>query len=348
MRYLIEFYLNYRDLGDRSQEFLQAELARTAELAAKGMVIGEWRRADARGAVAVWDCASHDVLNETPRGLPIWRSHDLIHWDRLGTVFPRSQPFPSWGPTEVPGTRGVWAPDISFFAGKYHLYYAVSTFGKNHSAIGLATNVTLDPAAPGYHWVDDGPVFESKATDDFNAIDPNLVMDDKGVPWLVFGSFWGGIKARRLEAATGKLDPADTTLYSLAARPDTKTKAIEGAFVIKHDSYWYLFVSFDFCCRGVNSNYRVMVGRSRELLGPYIDKNGTAMMAGGGTQILAGDGKRIRGPGHCAVVHDGDKWWMSNHFYDADDNGASKLQIHPLTWDDAGWPVVGAPLAPAK
>jgi len=73
MRYLIEFYLNYRDLGDRSQEILQAELARTAELAAKGMVIGEWWRADARGAVAVWDCASHDVLNETLRGLPIWR-----------------------------------------------------------------------------------------------------------------------------------------------------------------------------------------------------------------------------------------------------------------------------------
>jgi len=72
MRYLIEFYLNYRDLGDRKQQVLEAELARTAELAASGTVIGEWRRADGRGAIAVWDCASHDALNATLSALPIW------------------------------------------------------------------------------------------------------------------------------------------------------------------------------------------------------------------------------------------------------------------------------------
>jgi muconolactone D-isomerase len=72
MRYFIEFYLNYQDLGDQSQQILEAEWARTAELVASGTVIGEWRRADGRGAVAVWDCASHEDLNATLKSLPIW------------------------------------------------------------------------------------------------------------------------------------------------------------------------------------------------------------------------------------------------------------------------------------
>ena len=79
--------------------------------------------------------------------IPIRSSPDLRTWKRSGSVFTR---LPEWAPKEIPGTRGAWAPDIAYFNGRFHLYYSVSTFGKNTSAIGLVTNTTLDPESPDY------------------------------------------------------------------------------------------------------------------------------------------------------------------------------------------------------
>ncbi len=108
---------------------------------------------------------------------PIHTSRDMREWKRSGVVFER---LPDWVSAEVPRARNAWAPDISFFNGKYHLYYSVSSFGVNHSAIGLATNTTLDPSDPNYKWVDQGMVVRSRpGEDDFNAIDPNLVIEDE-------------------------------------------------------------------------------------------------------------------------------------------------------------------------
>jgi arabinan endo-1,5-alpha-L-arabinosidase len=282
----------------------------------------------------------------TGGGIASWTSKDLVRWDRGPTVF---QPVPAWVATDIPQARGLWAPDISYFNGKYHLYYAASTFGRNRSAIGLATNVTLDPASKDYKWEDQGKVVESQTTDRYNAIDPAIVVDDKGVPWMSFGSFWGGIKLRKLDA-DGKADPTDTTLYSLAYRPEGN-HALEAPFIIRHGGFYYLFVSFDVCCRGLDSTYRIMVGRSEKVTGPYVDKAGKQLMEGGGTELLAGDGKRIIGPGHCGLVEDkpaGDtttadaRWLLVHHFYDGNTpRGDAKLQVRPVTWAD-GWPAIGA------
>src|SRR5262249_55844088 len=176
-------------------------------------------------------------------------SRDLINWTRVGYVF---SAIPQWARDIIPGTRGIWAPDISFFNGRYHLYYAVSTFGSNHSAIGLATNATLDPSAPDFAWRDEGLVLQSQRFDRFNAIDPNLVMDRDGGYWLTWGSFWSGIKIARIDPATGKLDARDNAVRGIASRPD-QTDAIEAPYIISHGEYYYLFCSYDFCCRGVNS-----------------------------------------------------------------------------------------------
>ena len=199
--------------------------------------------------------------------IPIKCSKDLINWERCGNVF---EELPEWAPVEVPGTRGIWAPDISFYNGKYHIYYSVSTFGKNTSAIGLVTNKTLDPEDPDYKWVDQGLVVKSTSgQDDWNAIDANLVVQDENNIWLCWGSFWSGIKMMRIDPGTGKLSSEDTKLYSLASRPrvdEHQTPPIEGAleapFIVRNGDYWYLFVSFDFCCRGAKSTYNVVVGRS--------------------------------------------------------------------------------------
>jgi len=270
----------------------------------------------------------------------IRRSTDLHHWTHIGRVFDQ---LPAWAASEIPGVRGgYWAPDISVYHGVYRLYYAVSTFGKNDSAIGLATNQTLDPESPGYQWIDRGLVLRSHKTDDFNAIDPNLAVDEHGRHWLAFGSFWSGIKMRRIDPETGKLSPEDTTLYSLANRaPATKPNSIEAPFIVRHAPYYYLFVSFDFCCRGVRSTYNVVVGRASENTGPYLDNAGRPMLEGGGLQLITGT-SRWKGPGHEAVLlRSGAPDLFVFHAYDGF-TGKPFLKISTLLWED-GWPRV-APL----
>ena len=269
--------------------------------------------------------------------LPMKRSTDLVHWTELGPVFATA---PAWVTQELGLTPGdFWAPDITYFDGAFHLYYAASSFGTNNSVIGLATNKTLDPASPDYGWVDHGMVLRSSPPDNFNAIDPEVVLAD-GQPWLAFGSFWDGIKMRRLDRATGLLSPSDPTLYSLASRGGA---SIEGASITRHGQYYYLFVSFDFCCRGINSDYRVAVGRSTSVTGPYLDRSGVPMLNSGGTELLRGYNE-FRGPGGGDVFSRGSGEFYVHHYYDATDNGAPKLSVRPISWA-GGWPALGDPLS---
>lgn len=282
--------------------------------------------------------------NASEGQLPIRCSHDLHEWKMCGHVFAT---IPAWIRKASPATRELWAPDISYFHGEYHLYYAYSAFGVNTSGIALATSKTLDPKSPNYHWQDDGLVLQSTAADNYNAIDPNIVLGGKGQPWLSFGSFWGGIKMKRIDAVTGKPYLGDSTLYSLAARvrpphpPPPKPRlpadweAIEAPFIVHHQGFYYMFVSFDLCCRGTHSTYHVMVGRSRHVTGPYIDASGVPMMQGGGTQLLEAN-KRWLGPGGESVLLQPGGDFIVFHAYDAI-TGKPALQISTLTWD-GGWP----------
>lgn len=294
------------------------------------------------------------------------RSKDLKSWERYShpengadvfTVFSQK---PEWTSAIQPNRADFWAPDISFHDGKYYLYYSVSTFGTNRSAIGLATNKTLDPASPDFKWTDHGKIVESLNPDYYNCIDANAFFDKDGKAWLTFGSFYwnqGGRGSPNLEAATKggmqlvELDPASgkvkegAKLKAIASRayPD---RAIEAPFLIRDGDWYYLFVSWDRCCAGLNSTYRIMVGRSKSVTGPYLDKEGKDMLLGGGTQVLAGDGDRIIGPGHQGLMEEGEpgkpghRWLLLYHFYDGHQNGQSKLQIRSVTFD-SGWPVLG-------
>lgn len=275
----------------------------------------------------------------TGNGILVHKSTDLINWE---VPFPPIvfANIPDWAKQMIPEAMDIWAPDISFYNGKYHLYYAVSSFGKNTSAIGLATNTTLDFKHEGFNWVDEGLVMKSTPADNFNCIDPNLILDADNTPWLAFGSFWSGIKMRRLDFQTGKLSEADQKLYSLAQRPEPPD-AIEAPFIIQKDGLYYLFASFDFCCRGANSTYNVRVGRSKTITGPYVDRDGLEMLNGGGTQVTFPT-DRWRGPGHNAILQDNGVEYIVYHAYDAEHGGTPTLQIHPLIWDADGWPSIRA------
>lgn len=278
----------------------------------------------------------------TGGGLGVRRSWDLINWTYAGSVFAS---IPAWIDTEL-GQKitDLWAPDISYFNGLYHVYYAGSTFGSNHSVIGLATNTTLDETDTGYQWIDDGLVVESNASgqsDDWNAIDPSLTFDAAGDSWLVFGSFWSGIKLRKIDPTTGKPSAADPTLYSLAARGGDG--AIEAPSIVLHNGYFYLFVSFDLCCQGVNSTYRTMVGRATSITGPYTDRMGGDMLAGNAEQLVASSGRYI-GPGGGTAFRDGDCYYYAYHYYDGQSGGAPALEMRPIGWTADDWPLLGSAL----
>lgn len=275
---------------------------------------------------AIIKTGSYYYIYGTGVGIRVKRSSDGLYWSNIGKVF---STYPSWANTYVPNHESnIWAPDIQLYNGTYYLYYSISSFGSNTSAIGLATTTNL---ASG--WTDKGLVIRSTSSDNYNCIDPNLVVDQSGRAWLAFGSFWSGLKLIELDTATMK-PKSGATLYSLATRSNT---AIEAAFIVYRNGYYYLFASVDYCCQGVNSTYKIIYGRSSNITGTYYDKSGVSMMNGGGS--LFDDGNdRWRGPGGQSLLGTDT---IAHHAYDADNNGTATLMIKNVHWDSDGWPYRG-------
>jgi arabinan endo-1,5-alpha-L-arabinosidase len=288
----------------------------------------------------------------TGRGISVWSSKDMKDWKREKPVFDTLP----WAVLAVKGfTNHIWAPDISYHEGLYYLYYSVSAFGKNTSCIGVATNKTLHPSSPDYKWTDHGKLIQSyPGKTNWNAIDPNIITDKKGNTWMVFGSFWDGIKLTKLKKSRLEIKGDTTNLPTIASRKaasslnnpppvddnpkDAGGNAIEAPFLFYKEEYYYLFASIDYCCKGVKSTYKMIVGKSKKITGPFIDKEGNYMAKGGGTILLAGDNKWY-GVGHNAVVGFDGTDYLIFHGYDACDNGKPKLRIEKIIWTD-GWPVV--------
>ncbi|MFH9662363.1 arabinan endo-1,5-alpha-L-arabinosidase [Streptomyces sp. NPDC017248] len=284
------------------------------------------------GSVVVHDptmirtSAGRYLLYGTGGGLAYKTSTDRVSFTAGADAFTVK---PAWWSSYA---SEAWAPDISYHGGKYLMYYAVSRFGENTSAIGLAGSTTGLPGS----WTDYGVVYTSTSASDYNAIDPNLFVDDDGTWWLTFGSWWSGIKMIRIDPSTGKGYAGDTTRYSLASRP-TGSKAVEAPYLVKRGGYYYLFASYDVCCQGTGSTYKVKVGRSSSVTGPYRDKNGVALTDNGGTPVLESHGSVI-GPGGQSVLHDSDGDLIVYHYYDGGDGGTPKLGVNLLDWS-TGWPV---------
>ena len=281
----------------------------------------------------------------TGMGISVWSSKDLTNWKREKPVF--STP-PQWAVDTIPGFKGhIWAPDIYHNDGKYYLYYSVSAFGKNTSAIGVATNSTLDPSdSINYKWVDHGRVIQSyPGKTNWNAIDPNIIEDKNGTPYMSFGSFWDGLKLVKLNPDRISLAQSPEDLPTIASRKKTSSavnppavdnnakdaggNAIEAPFIFKKGKYYYLFASIDYCCKGVNSTYKMIVGRSKKATGPFVDKEGNSLASAGGTLVLEGN-KDWYGVGHNSVYNFDGTDYLIFHGYDAADNGRSKLRIEKL------------------
>lgn len=282
----------------------------------------------------------------TGMGIQQMTSKDRKTW----TVLP--QPvmtvIPGWTTDSVPGfVSHVWAPDVIQWHGRWWMAYSCSTFGKNGSAIGLLSSNSLRSNM----WKDEGCIVTSREKrDEWNAIDPNFVIDDNDQPWLVWGSFWDGIQLARLDSTmhlatkpvtiARRYSPGDTNAAENPTSRYAGRNAIEAPFIFRHGDYYYLFVSWDYCCRGAKSNYRVAVGRSKKVSGPYLDRNGKDMLMGGGTLFIEGDKKEWEAAGHCAAyTFDGEDIFIC-HGYSTTRNGAALLIQRPISWTADGWPVL--------
>jgi hypothetical protein len=284
---------------------------------------------------AVIECEGLYYVFGTGQGIISKFSADGVYWVTGPSVFANP---PSWTTSAVSGFTGdFWAPDISYFNGQYHLHYAVSTFGSNISAIGLATNPTLNPNDPNYLWTDQGAVIQSTNTSSYNCIDPSVTFDASSNLWMSFGSFWTGIKLVQLNATTGKLSTTNQMLYSLATDDAASGDPIEGSYLYRYSNYYYLFVNWGTCCDGIQSTYNIRVGRSTNITGPFLDQNGVNMLSSGGTLFLQTTGKYIA-PGQVGIINENGAMYFGYHYLDADADGAPTFDLEPLSWTSDGWP----------
>lgn len=290
-------------------------------------------------------------LFATGMGVQTMSSKDLVTWTSENSVLKETFP---WTKKDLPSFRGLhlWAPDVIYYRGQYHLFYCCSAFGKNTSVIGHVSRKTLDPNDPS-PWVDKGKVVQSfPMQDNWNAIDPNVIVDDKGQPWMTWGSFWDGIQLARMSRDLNKLTEKPRTIARRnftahgEKRVNAGDNAIEAPFIFRHGDYYYLFVSWDYCCRGNSSTYKVAVGRSKTVAGPYLDRDGKDMAEGGGTVVLYNN-EEFNAAGHNSAYHFDGKDYFVCHAYSRKAHGGSKLIVREMKWDAEGWPLVdlNAPVA---
>ena len=267
---------------------------------------------------------------------------------------------PKWLKKLYPNNRGkFWAPDLPY-SDKKIIYYSNWSFSGQDgvASIGRAVGSGI---APDITWTDDDkPVISTdKYTYDNGgpcAIDPAVFEDYAGNLWLSFGSHglenspgYGGIWIVRLDPKTGHIpigtdpiwSPGNKAFTQLANYGDSKytENNIEAPFVYKFEGYYYLFVNWDRCCNGIESDYQILVGRSKLPEGPYFDRAGKNLVDGGGTLVLESKGKYI-GPGHAGIFKDEKGvFCFSFHYYDGQDNGRAKLGLRKLVWED-DWPII--------
>ncbi|MBO5381358.1 MAG: family 43 glycosylhydrolase [Bacteroides sp.] len=231
---------------------------------------------------------------------------------------------------------GGAAPDAIKIGDRYLIAYGATGGGLGGGHAGIIYtmwNKTLDPKSPDFKYSEPNLVAQSEYDEDCDAIDPSLLMGPDGRLWMSYGTYFGFIRLVELDPATGKRVEGNKAI-------DIAIDC-EASALIYRNGWYYLLGTHGTCCDGVNSTYNIVVGRSRNVTGPYLDNVGRDMLKGGGKMVLAAGGRLI-GAGHFGryIVEEGVEK-MSCHFEaDMDRSGRSVLNVRPLVWKN-DWPVAG-------
>ncbi len=254
------------------------------------------------------------------RFMPIIRSKNLIDWEFVGQVFTAK---PEW----KKDGGGLWAPDVTFFNNKYYLFYSYSRWGDENAAIGLA--IADKPEGP---FEDKGKFLDSKDSGVYNSIDPFFISDN-GKNYLFWGSFHGiyGVElSKNAKSIIGEKFQIADNQY-------------EASYILKRGNNYFYFGSVGTCCEGMKSTYRIKVGRSKYLKGPYLDKDGTSLMDGGGTLLIKENkDKTFAGTGHNAEIitdKNGNDWLLYHGFSKSAPASGRMLLMDKIIWKD-GWPTI--------
>ncbi|KAB5578186.1 glycoside hydrolase, family 43 [Coniochaeta sp. 2T2.1] len=293
------------------------------------------------------DCWAHDpaLIRRSSDGvyfrfntgdeIGIWKATSLTGpWVYQGKVLPNGSSI------NLAGNTDCWAPDVNLIGNTYVLYYAVSTFGSQNSAIGYATSPTMEAGS----WTDHGSTgISSSPGKAYNAIDPNLIQAGSSY-YMNFGSFWADIYQAPMNAAA---TAPSSSSYQIAYN-SSGSHAVEGAFMYYRSGYYYLFFSSGTCCGydtskpSTGNEYRIHVCRSTNVNGPFVDKTGKSCTAGGGTVVLESH-SYVYGPGGQGVVADSNYGTILYYHYAntkiglADSNYQFGWNV--VSWS-SGWPSV--------
>ena len=282
------------------------------------------------------------ILMSTNNNLAMWTSEDMVKWSAKGQIFSDS---PQWLKDAVGGkTDGIWAPDLFHFNNQYGVFYCGSVFGKRTSAIGVVTNANLDFSSPADGWTDQGEVTRTTNSNNYNAIDADVVVTPDGEYWMTYGS-WnaGGIRLIKLDPKTGKQASDDKTNYQIATRGGS---GIEGPSLIEHGGQYFLFTAWDVCCKQGDeieqTTYKTAMGRADKVNGTYVDRNGKNLNDGGGT-ILMQRYSRYVGPGGGEAFKDLNRIRFVHHYYDLTGDKFNHIHIRDVVFSDDNWPEMGQP-----
>lgn len=333
-----------RDESSRPQEWtvtVTADLAYPAPIAVTGsgiQVHDPDMIQDANGTF--WLYGTHNTLATSP---------DMATFSAVsaGDIMPDFGWWASENTTGANGRTDIWAPSVMYANGTYYQYYAIpvydppSTVAADQSAAVIALATSTSPSGP---WTDTGKVISSCGTASgcttaFNAIDPAPYIDSAGQWWLTFGSWHDGIHVLQLDPSTGLPLGSNAALYDIARRGAGEEGSFIFPYTVRGTFYYYYFASIDVCCQGINSTYRIIVGRSTSPTGPFHDRGGLDLMDGGGTILLSTHGM-IYGPGGESVLLVGSQPVLVYHYYDGTKNGTPTLGINDLQFDADGWPAV--------
>ena len=261
---------------------------------------------------------------EDTHNVPIYRSKDLVTWRYAGTAFTDAT-----RPMDFVPNGGIWAPDINYVNGKYVLYYSKSEWGKTwECGIGVAVS---DRPNGGFH--DAHKLFISSEVGIENCIDPFFIRDGSN-NYLFWGSFH--------DIYGVQLSDDGLSIKEGEVPKKIAGGLIEATMIVKHNNFYYLIGSTGTCCEGAKSSYRLVVARSRNLFGPYVDRNGSSAI-GDNFSPLLNKSPEVYGPGHCSefVPDDAGQTWMLYHGYQATDVDAGRvIYLDKIIWGNDGWPQV--------
>lgn len=293
-------------------------------------------------AMRMPDGAYYLYATEDIRNVPVFKSTDLVNWERVGICF-TEETRPDFEPGYAENIHNIhahiWAPEIRVIKGKYVLFYSLAEWG-NHwvSTVGYA--VADKPEGP---FTPKGKVFNSRDVDVENSID-QFFWEENGKYYMTWGSF-RGIYLMELNV---------TDDLVITPKLETKVKIAGGAYeasnIWKRGDYYYLICSIGSCCEGVKSTYKTVVGRSKNLAGPYVNRDGERMLDNKHEIMLGGD-TTFAGTGHNSflVEDDNHETWMLYHAFElARPDFPRQVLLDKVLWDNEGWPYIQSKVASTK